>query len=109
MIENIGFSELMMVGLVALLVIGPERLPKVARLVGFWIAKTRNIVASVKEEIKEEFHAEEIRQMLKEQAGSLEDLQGVLDDMHSDAHNLKTTFDKRVQHIEESIKAPHEK
>nr|WP_087144498.1 Sec-independent protein translocase protein TatB [Crenothrix polyspora] len=107
--ENIGFSELLMVGLVALLVIGPERLPKVARLLGFWIAKTRNIVASVKEEIKEEFHAEEIRQMLKEQAGSLEDLQGVLDEMDSSAHNLKTSFDKRAQQIEQSIKSPHEK
>ncbi len=109
MIENIGFSELLMVGLVALLVIGPERLPKVARLLGFWIAKTRNIVASVKEEIKEELHAEEIRQMLKEQTGSLEDLQGVLDEMDSNAHNLKTTFNKRAQQIEQSIKQPHEK
>lgn len=98
-----------MVGLVALLVIGPERLPKVARLLGFWIAKTRNIVASVKEEIKEEFHAEEIRQMLKEKTGSLEDLQGVLEEMNTNTDNLKTTLEKHAQHIEQSIKSPHEK
>ncbi|SJM94464.1 Sec-independent protein translocase protein TatB (fragment) [Crenothrix polyspora] len=109
MIENIGFSELLMVGLVALLVIGPERLPKAARLLGFWISKTRNMVASVKEEIKEEFHAEEIRQMLKEQAGSLEDLQGVLDEMNSSTHDLKTSLDKLPQHVEQSIKSPHDK
>jgi sec-independent protein translocase protein TatB len=109
MIENIGFSELLMVGLVALLVIGPERLPKVARLMGFWIGKTHNIVASVKEEIKEELHAEELRQMLKDQAGSLEDLQEALQEMDSSAHVLKTTLDKRVQQIEQSIKSPHEK
>ncbi len=98
-----------MVGLVALLVIGPERLPKVARLLGFWIAKTRNIVASVKEEIKEEFHAEEIRQMLKEKTGSLEDLQGVLEEMNTNTDNLKTTLEKHAQQIEQSIKSPHEK
>ena len=98
-----------MVGLVALLVIGPERLPKVARLIGFWIGKTRNIVASVKEEIKEELHAEELRQMLKDQAGSLEDLQDVLAEMDSSAHALKNTLDKRAQQIEQSIKSPHEK
>ena len=33
---DIGFSELVMIGLVSLIVIGPERLPKVARLAGFW-------------------------------------------------------------------------
>ena len=60
MIENIGFSELCMVALVALLVIGPERLPKVARMLGFWLGKTRAIVANVKQELKEELHAEEL-------------------------------------------------
>jgi sec-independent protein translocase protein TatB len=63
---EVGFSELVMVGLVSLLVIGPERLPKVARVVGFWIGKMQQMVASVKLEISQELHAEEIRQLLKE-------------------------------------------
>ena len=63
---DIGFSELIMIGLVSLLVIGPERLPKVARIVGFWIGKSRAMVASVKAEIKQELQEEEIRQLLKE-------------------------------------------
>jgi sec-independent protein translocase protein TatB len=63
---DIGFSELIMIGLVSLLVIGPERLPKVARLVGFWIGKSRSMVASVKAEIQQELQEEEIRQLLKE-------------------------------------------
>ena len=41
---DVGFSELVMVGLVALLVIGPERLPKVARLAGFWLGKSRSMI-----------------------------------------------------------------
>ncbi len=65
---EVGFSELVMIALVSLLVIGPERLPKVARLAGFWIGKARNIAATFKEEIKHELHAEELRQIFNEQA-----------------------------------------
>ena len=63
---EVGFSELLMVGLVALLVIGPERLPKAARIAGFWLGKARSTMASVKSEIKQELHAEEMRQMMRE-------------------------------------------
>ena len=65
---DVGFSELCLIALVSLLVIGPERLPKVARLAGFWLGKTRTMVASVKEEIKLELQAEELRQIFQEQA-----------------------------------------
>jgi sec-independent protein translocase protein TatB len=70
---DVGFSELCLIGLVSLLVIGPERLPKVARLAGFWLGKTRSMVATVKEEIKLELHAEEMRQIFKEQSGLPDD------------------------------------
>ena len=51
---DVGFWELCLVGLIGLLVIGPERLPKVARVAGYWLGKTRSLVASVKQEIREE-------------------------------------------------------
>lgn len=85
---EVGFSELCMVALVALLVIGPERLPKVARLAGFWIGKTRNMMASVKAEIHAELQAEEMRQIFKEQSG-LEELQ----EMQDEFSNAAETFD----------------
>jgi len=85
---DVGFSELCLIGLVSLLVIGPERLPKVARLAGFWIGKTRNMVASVKEEIKLELHAEEMRQIFKEQSG-LPEVQQILDET---SNTLKSTI-----------------
>jgi len=65
---EVGFSEILMIGLVALLVIGPERLPKAARISGLWIGKARRTLANVKEEIKHELHAEEMRQLLQQQA-----------------------------------------
>lgn len=76
---DIGFWEICLVGLVSLIVIGPEKLPKAARLAGFWVGKTRNVVASVKSEIKEELQAEEMRQILREQA-NIEEIQKALDE-----------------------------
>ncbi|WP_305909557.1 Sec-independent protein translocase protein TatB [Methylomarinum sp. Ch1-1] len=76
---DIGFWELCLVGLISLLVIGPERLPKAARIAGFWVGKTRNMVASVKAEIKEELQAEEMRQMLR-QHNPMDEVHEVLED-----------------------------
>ncbi|TAK63229.1 Sec-independent protein translocase protein TatB [Methylobacter sp.] len=86
---DVGFSELCLIGLVSLLVIGPERLPKVARLAGFWLGKTRSMVASVKEEIKLELHAEEMRQIFKEQPG-LPEVQQIFDET---SNTLKSAID----------------
>jgi Sec-independent protein translocase protein TatA len=64
---DVGFSELVMVELVALLVIDPERLSKIARLAGFGLGKSLRMLASVKDEIKQLFHAEEMRQLMQRQ------------------------------------------
>ena len=85
---DVGFSELLMVGLVALLVIGPERLPKAARVAGLWVGKARNILNTAKAEIKQELHAEEMRQLMQEQsiAGELQkavqETQSALEDIN---------------------------
>ena len=76
---DVGFWELCLIGLVSLLVIGPEKLPKVARIAGFWVGKTRHMVASVKEEIKEELKEEELRQLLKEQQAKIDSMTKGLD------------------------------
>ena len=88
---DIGFSELLMVGLVSLLVIGPERLPKVARLAGFWIGKTRAMVESVKAEIKHELQAEEIRQIVKEQA-ELHEFHAALNESTEAVNSIKASL-----------------
>ncbi|MGZ8136058.1 MAG: Sec-independent protein translocase protein TatB [Methylococcaceae bacterium] len=90
---EIGFSELCMVGLVALLVIGPEKLPKVARIAGFWIGKTRNMVASVQAEIKQELHAEEIRQALKEQSG-IKEFHQMFDEASDTVNVIKSSIEQ---------------
>jgi sec-independent protein translocase protein TatB len=67
---DVGFFELLLVGVVALLVIGPERLPTVARTAGKWLGRGRRVLQSVKADIEQELRAEELKRILKEQAGS---------------------------------------
>jgi sec-independent protein translocase protein TatB len=88
---DIGFSELVMIGLVSLLVIGPERLPKVARIAGFWIGKSRAMMASVKAEIKQELQEEEIRQILKEQI-KLEEFHAAINETSDITNSIKETL-----------------
>ncbi len=58
---DIGFSELVVIGVVALIVIGPERLPKVARTAGHLYGRLQRYVAAVKSDISHEIQLDEIR------------------------------------------------
>src|SRR5262245_7301162 len=60
---DIGFSELVVIGLVALIVIGPERLPRVARTVGHLAGRLQRYVNDVKADINREVEMEELRKM----------------------------------------------
>jgi len=72
---DIGFSELMVIGVVALIVIGPERLPRVARTAGHLIGRLQRYVADVKSDINREVELEELRKMrdsVQQAAASIE-------------------------------------
>ncbi len=60
---DIGFSELMVIGLVALIVIGPERLPRVARTLGILAGRLQRYVADVKADINREVELDELRRV----------------------------------------------
>ncbi|QXP83559.1 Sec-independent protein translocase protein TatB [Methylococcus sp. ANG] len=63
---DIGFTEMLLIGLVALLAFGPERLPKVARETGYWIRKARSTLASVRAEIEHEMEMQDLKQAMLE-------------------------------------------
>ncbi|SDW63945.1 Sec-independent protein translocase protein TatB [Thiocapsa roseopersicina] len=67
---DMGFWELVVIGVVALVVIGPERLPKVARIAGLWLGRARRTLASVQDEIRRELKADELKEILDKQARS---------------------------------------
>ena len=66
---DIGFWELTMIAVIALLVIGPDKLPDVARTAGKWVGRARRFVGDVKSDIDRELKQDEIRKALAEDAG----------------------------------------
>lgn len=90
---DVGFFELLLIGLVALLVVGPERLPKVARTAGLWLGKGRRMLSSVKADIEQEIKADELRRILDEQKRAnpvheiLEDTRKTVEDLKSGAES----------------------
>ncbi|MDX1370266.1 Sec-independent protein translocase protein TatB [Pseudomonas sp.] len=61
---DIGFAELLLVGIVALLVLGPERLPGAVRTAGLWIGRLKRSFSTIKAEVEREIGADEIRRQL---------------------------------------------
>lgn len=76
---DIGFWELMVIGVVGLIVIGPDRLPAVARKLGHWVGRTRRFVNNVRQDIDREIRQDELRQALERDA-SLDEIKTIIND-----------------------------
>ncbi|MBK8287749.1 MAG: twin-arginine translocase subunit TatB [Cellvibrionales bacterium] len=61
---DIGFSELVLTAVIALIVFGPEKLPQAARTTGLWIGRFRRVLADTRREVERELGADEIRRQL---------------------------------------------
>lgn len=75
-----GFWELMVIAVLALLVVGPERLPVVARKVGLWVGKARRYVTSVRSDIERELRTDDLERMLNLQNSEIQELKSLLTD-----------------------------
>jgi sec-independent protein translocase protein TatB len=75
---DVGFSELLVIAVVALLVLGPERLPKAARFAGLWVRRARAQWNSVKSEFERDLANDELKRALRETQDSLRDAQSSL-------------------------------
>jgi sec-independent protein translocase protein TatB len=93
---DIGFSELMIIGIVALVVLGPERLPKVAKQAGEWMGKLQRYVADVKSDINRQMEVAELRKMqeeVKDAARSIESsVQSSLNETKKELDSIQTSF-----------------
>jgi sec-independent protein translocase protein TatB len=85
---EIGFWELVMIGVVALIIVGPERLPGLARTAGLWLGKARRMVAEIKADVDRELHLEELKQSLRQQTG-LNEVQDLADRVKSARRELE--------------------
>ena len=77
---DMGFTELMLIGIVALVVIGPERLPGVARTAGKYVGRLKRFMTSVKADVEQELRADELRQILSDQQKELDSLKDSISD-----------------------------
>jgi len=107
---DVGFLELMLVGIVALLVIGPERLPKLARTAGMLLGKGRRFVSSVKADIEQELKTEELNRILDQQKSS-NPLHEIIEDTRQDFDEIRKQTEAAVKPADEQAapNAPEKK
>ena len=105
---DIGFWEMAFIGAVALIVIGPERLPGVARTAGHWVGKGRRMLNEVKTDIKKEVRKQDLQDLreLKQELGSVSsDIKNVTD--NRDVLGLRATGEqirKSVDDVSSDLK-----
>lgn len=82
---GISSGELFFIAIIALIVLGPERLPKVARLAGMWVRRARNQWHTVKDELERELAAEELKRSLHDAQSALRDTEQKIRDGGAEA------------------------
>lgn len=96
---DIGFGELLLIAVVALVVLGPERLPKAARFAGLWVRRARNQWDSVKQELERELHAEELKRNLQDVRQSMQQAESGLRDQARQVQDGADAFGREVEQV----------
>jgi len=92
---DIGFLELCLIGVIALLVIGPEKLPRVARTTGLWIGKARGAIKTVKYDIDEQIRMDELRESANKAASTLKgEFTESIDEVEESFNEAKNTLEE---------------
>ena len=98
---DIGFSEIVVIAVVALIVIGPEKLPKTARTLGHLFGRLQRYVNDVKADIGREMELEELRKLKQE-------VQTAANDIESSVSNAAREIETGVQKVESDLNATAE-
>ncbi|HEX9397633.1 MAG TPA: Sec-independent protein translocase protein TatB [Burkholderiales bacterium] len=95
---DIGFSELLVIGIVALIVIGPEKLPRVARTIGHLAGRLQRYVSDVKADINREIELDELRKMRDSMQKAASDINsGVSAELDKTERELNQTVEAVVE------------
>jgi sec-independent protein translocase protein TatB len=109
---DIGFSELMVIAVIALVVIGPERLPRVARTLGHLAGRLQRYVSDVKSDINREIELDELRKMrdsMQQAASSLESsVRGGLASAESEINRVTESAEEALRATAEEAKPAQE-
>ena len=103
---DVGFTEILLIGVVALVVIGPERLPDVARSAGKWINKTQRFVRGVRADIANELDSGELKKLLGDQREQIDELRKMVRstarDIESSTHDVVRGARRKLDELEEA-------
>lgn len=97
---DIGFPELLMISVVALLVIGPEKLPETIRSISLWVGRLQRSFANIRQEIENEIGADEIRAQLHNE-GIMKDLENA----QKTIRDVQTDVNTKLRSAEEEARA----
>jgi len=102
---DIGFSELLLFGVIALIVLGPEKLPQAARTAGQWYAKLRRTVSTLQSEIEAELDLAETRQQMQNELAKIRQTES---DMKRELAEMRGSMQKFEQSQNQSLEASHQ-
>jgi sec-independent protein translocase protein TatB len=103
---EIGFSELVLIALLALIVLGPQRLPEAARAAGRWMARLRRFVAEVKRDFDRELASEELAELRRLKA-ELDETRRVIGESSEEIlRGLNTSLAAPAEKTEHAVTAP---
>jgi sec-independent protein translocase protein TatB len=105
-----GFWEMALIFVLALLVVGPERLPGLAKKVGFMVGKARRFVTNVRSDIEQELRTEDLEKMLNQQKNEIQELKSFLHATKSETEQSFKETENLLASIDESASSdPHKK
>jgi sec-independent protein translocase protein TatB len=81
---DLGFWELVLIGVIALMVVGPDRLPSLAKQAGTWIGNTKRFVNSVRADLERELQSEELKRLLNDQQNEIKQLKGMISETQAE-------------------------
>lgn len=100
---DVGFSELIVIGIVALVVIGPERLPKVARTAGHLLGRMQRYVNDVKADISREMQLDELKKLKTDMQDSARSFQ---ENISSELQSVQQLADRTAQSVSHELSPP---
>jgi len=105
---DMGLWEILLIGVIALIVVGPERLPRLARTAGLWLGKARSMVATIRYEVERELKVDELKREIKQQTESEEfrDLSEQVKSVNSELRSAGKTLHTDIDGAPESTDTP---
>jgi sec-independent protein translocase protein TatB len=104
---DFGFSEMMIVAVVALVVLGPEKLPRVARQAGEWMGKLQRYVADVKSDINRQMELDELKRVQEELKGAAQSLQAEVSSAVTGLQSEVDSIHRELNAVEDTLGPDH--